>query len=309
MRRRAHRVLVRTLNVFDLLARDGLRGWMRSIRTVTPAMGSMTALLLLGGIGGLGSLAGQHLLQAQSAGAAVLHVYLRDGADSTQVSTLRTRLAADARVRSLRYVSKREALRAVENRPGLRSLVERAGGNPLPASFEVTVRSLDQVGGLADQVNGDPAVDGGYPTSYDAGTYRTLEAFLRGAGLAMAVVLGVLALATTAITVNGMRAAVVARWADVTTMRLVGASGWMIRGPFVVEGGVSGVLAGAIGAVLLLGVFALAERVGAATFTAALPGIEWVTALQCGAVMVACGGVLGSLAGLAGPRLAGGWQR
>ena len=85
-------------------------------------------------------------------------------------------------------------------------------------------------------------------------------------------------------------------------MRLVGAGGWMVRGPFVVEGALTGAVAGLVGGVVLLGLFESAQLASTAVFTQLLPGVDWTAAIVCGGVMVLAGTVLGSTASLAGLR-------
>jgi cell division transport system permease protein len=301
--------LVRARNIWDLLVVDSVRNWARSRRTVMPALGSMAALLLLAGLGAVAALAARNVLDQEASGAAVLHVYLREGAPSARISALHQRLASDGRVRAVRYVSKQDALRAVKDRPGLGSLVQQAGTNPLPASFEVSVRNLQDVGAVADAAARDPATDPDLSTSYDTNTYRTLQSFLRIAGGVTAAFLLALALVAATVTGNAVRAAILARWDEVTTMWLVGASAWMLRGPFMVEGTLTGAVAGAVAAALLLGVYAAAQGASGAMFAQVLPGVDWVAALACAVAVVGAGLVLGGLAALAGMRTLAGVGR
>jgi cell division transport system permease protein len=293
---------IRLENILDLVVRGAVCNWARSRRTVMPALGSMTALLLLMGLVGMAALAARSVLDQEAAGAAVLRVYLRDGASRAEVAALRHRLRSDRRVRVVRYVSRQEALHEVRDRPGLGALVGQVGANTLPASLEVGVRGPGNVEGVAEEVRGDPAVESDNPPSFDTDTFRALQSFLFVAALvASAILLGVALVAGT-VTANAVRAAVMARWDEVTTMWLVGASGWMVRGPFLVEGTLTGAVAGAMAAGLLLGVYGAAQGAGRAMFTHVLPGVEWGTALACGAAVVLSGPGLGSLAALFGLR-------
>jgi cell division transport system permease protein len=289
-------------NVFELVVRDAFRNWARNPRTLTPALGSMIMLLLLAGVGAMAGLAVRNVVQQEAAQAAFLNIYLRDSATSEQVATLGDRLRADRRVASARYVSKQQALEDVRSRPGLGSLVDDSSQNPLPASFQVDVKNLSQVGGVAAAYGSDPSVDPGYPTSYQADVYRGLQTFVEVAGVVVVVVLGALALVSVAVTANAIRAGIVARWDDVTIMRLVGAGGWMLRGPFLVEGALTGAMAGLIGGAILLGLFEAAERASSAVLTQLLPGVGWPAAIACGALMLVAGTTLGGTASLAGLR-------
>jgi cell division transport system permease protein len=289
-------------NVFELVVRDAFRNWARHPRTLTPALGSMILLLLLAGVGSLGGLAVRNVLQQEAAQASVLNVYLKDSATSQQIARLGRRLTADRRVASVSYVSKQQALRDLRTRPGLGPLVSDSSQNPLPASFQVGVRSLSDVGGVAGAYGSDPAVDPTYPTSYQADVYRGLQTFVEVGGAVVILVLGALALVSAAVTANAIRAGILARWDDLTIMRLVGAGGWMLRGPFVVEGALTGAVAGLVGGAMLLGIFEVTQQASSVVLTQLLPGVGWSAAVACGGLLLAAGTALGSTASLAGLR-------
>jgi cell division transport system permease protein len=296
------RTVVVLRNVFELVVRDAFRNWARNSRTLTPALGSMVLLLLLAGAGSLAGLAVHNVVQQEAAQASFLNVYIKDSATPQQVARLGDRLQADGRVSSVSYVSKQQALEAVRSRPGLGSLVSDSSQNPLPASFQVNVKNLSDVGAVARAYTSDPAVDPSYPTSYEADVYRGLQAFVEVGGAVVIAVLVALALVSAAVTANAIRAGIVARWDDVTIMRLVGAGGWMVRGPFLVEGALTGAVAGLVGGVMLLGLFEAAQQASTAVLTQLLPGVDWPAAILCGAVMLAAGTALGSTASLLGLR-------
>jgi cell division transport system permease protein len=289
-------------NVAELVVKDALRNWARNFRGVTPALGSMSVMLLFAGTAGILGLAAENVVQDQASQASIIHLYLKQGATEAQVRELRTRLAEDPRVASATYVSAAEALRQARQRPGMSQLIDAAGGNPFPAGFEVHVGRLSDVNAVVAAVEHDPALDPSKPSSYDPDTYARLQTFLGDAGLVVLGLVLVLALIAAAVTANAIRAAILARSADVTIMRLVGAGRWMVRGPFVFEGAVTGAVAGAVSATALLALFAASRQLSAQAFTAVLPGVGWEMAAICGAALVGAGVCLGSAASLVGLR-------
>jgi cell division transport system permease protein len=291
-----------TVNVFDLVLRDAGRNWFRSRRTVTPAVGSMALLLLVAGAAGLGALAIADIARAATSEASFLHVYLRDEATPQQVDSLSASLAADRSVVAVRYVSAEEALSAARTRPGLAGLAADAAVNPFPPTLDVQLRRSEDADRVAKLVGADPAVDPTLPSSYDSATYRNIHlVWIIAVGSASAVV-GLLALIAIVITLNAIRAAVVARRDDIAIMRLVGASGWMIRAPFVIEGALTGIAAGVVAAGLLIALYAGTESAGARLFTDLLPGVGWATAAACASLLVVAGASFGSFASLFGLR-------
>lgn len=302
MRLGALRVLVLLANVVELVFGDAAKNWLRNLRSVTPALGTMSLLLVVAGLSGLGGLALRNVVQSEARNASVVHVYLREGVSDDQVTSLRARSLADPRVSSVRYVSKDEALQTARSRPGLPGLVQDAAGNPFPASLEVQIRDLRDAGRVAAGVNDDPAVDPTFPTSYDADTYRNLQTFITVAGFAVLALLLLLGFVATVVTINAIRAGILMRRDDITTMRLVGASGWMVRGPFVFEGALTGGLAGLFAAAVVVLVFAGAQVGSTRTLSQLLPGLDWRAAGACAVSVLTAGAALGSLASLLGVR-------
>ena len=287
-------------NACDLVLRDGVRSWLRGLRAVAPAMGTLFVVLLLAGSSALAGFAARHVLAAELREASAVRVYLRQEASAEDVDSLRRRLEADGRVTGVRFVSADQALEHALERPGLARLADAAGSNPFPARLEVRVAALSEVAGVVSGLTGDPAVDPADPTSYDPGTYADLQRLLRIAGATGAALLAVLALVAAAVTANAVRSAVRARDEELATMRLLGAGRLVLWGPFVVEGALTGAAAGLLAAALLLGLFAGAEQVSARMFTALLPGVNWTVAALTAAALPAAGSALGSLGTLGG---------
>src|SRR5439155_689175 len=135
----------------------------------------------------------------------------------------------------------------------LDNLSSLSSANPFPASLDVRVKVVTQVEAVATSVKNDTAVDPTYATSYDPDTYSRLRRFaLIAGGIAGGIVLlfGVVAYAVIA---NAMRGIAAARRPEVSVTRLLGARGWMVWGPFVVEGLTTGALAGAVAAASVAG--------------------------------------------------------
>jgi len=90
-----------------------------------------------------------------------------------------------------------------------------------------------------------------------------------------------------------MRAVAAARREEVTTLRLLGASHWMLRDPFVIEGLMTGAIAGFIAGALVAGAYLLAMRFADATYVQILPGVGLTTTRFVIAGIVIAGMALG----------------
>ena len=287
-------VQVVVTNVFRYMFRGAARNWFRNFGSAAPALSSMTLLLLLSGLVGLAGFALHNVEQVQATQASLLHVYMRDDATTAEVDSLWDRLANDPRVANVTYMTRAEALARAQGLPGLAQLAFASDSNPFPASLDVRVKSIDDVGAIHNLVRSDIAVDPVYPTSYDRGAYQRIQAFLIGITVAGFVFLAVLGFVAITVTINSIRAAIHSRRDEVAIMQLVGAPRWMVRGPFVVEGAITGALSGAAAGLITFGLAIAAIAAGSASFTQFAPGVTVTVAAVAAAIVFATGLGLGS---------------
>ncbi len=281
-------------NVFRFLFRGAARNWIRNLSSTAPALGSMTLLLLLSGVIGLSGFALVNLERVESSQASLLHVYIRDSATSTDVDALWDRLATDPRIGSVYYTTKAEALQRAQHIPGLPQIADAADSNPFPASLDVQVKNINDVAAIDAMVRNDLAVDPVSPTSYDRGAYQRIQAVLFGIAVAGLVFVALLGFVAVTVTINSIRAAIHSRRDEVAIMQLVGAPRWMVRGPFVIEGAITGGLAGAAAGLVVFGLTMAGIAAGSDSFAQFAPGVT-VTVAAFAAILVFTAGVgLGS---------------
>ena len=212
------------------------------------------ALFVLGGF--LLVTANLERLGNEWSSAAEMSVYLKDDVTAAERHAIESALASNEIVAAREFVSKTDALvRFKQTFTDLAAAVDTLGDNPLPASYEVRLRTgpaaqsaVDALGARLRQTPG--VADVRYDRQWLS---RVLSAItiVRGVGLMLGAVLTVAAALTVA---NVVRLALYARRDEIDIMQLVGAPQAYIRGPFVMEG----VLQGGIGALLALGVLSVA---------------------------------------------------
>ena len=289
-------------NSFRLVVLSGLSSWARDIRLTAPALGSMALTLVLCGMLALVGISIATVAGQEAGQASIVRVYLATDATPAAVATLESRLRADPRVSSVTEISAAQALQEARNRPGLDALAGLSASNPFSASLDVQVTQVGSVAAVAAEVVGDPAVDAAYPTSYDPDTYarlRKVALIIGGIGAALLLLFTVVAYAVAA---NSMRAIAAARHQEVTVTRLLGARGWMVRGPFVTEGLITGAFAGALAGAAVLGVWALASIFASQTYSQILPGVGPDSMRYVAAGVMVAGLVLGALTAMLGFR-------
>jgi cell division transport system permease protein len=220
------------------------------------AVVSITLILTLAGTCLLLGHALSQVLDSYRQRVSVLSVSVADGTPLAAVADFEDQLRARPDVVSVRFVTKDEELRRFSSDPRNQQLIEQIQGNPVPARIEVSVRDLGSVRAVDVVARQWRGVDRTDPTDYQ-GDFITnmlrLSTWLTVAGLGM---LGVLTVASIVIVMNTIRTAVYHRRQEIEVMKLVGATEWFVRGPFVLEGVMTGLLAAA----LALGVLVLAYR-------------------------------------------------
>jgi cell division transport system permease protein len=188
-------------------------------------------------------------------GRVVTDVFVKDSATLEEKSRLRTALNETANVRSVDFISKREALRRAQekNPDAFRQGSELLGKNPLPASYRVTPGDPDRLGQIIDRLA--PA---GKPQLAAIDEVRNREEdtdkILSATGLVKALTAGLallLIFASVALIANTIRLSIFARRREVEVMKLVGATNWFIRWPFVIEGVIVGFMGGVLSVLLL----------------------------------------------------------
>lgn len=285
-------------NSYRLVLLGGLRSWRRDLRFNVPAMQTMGLLLVMCGLLALVAAALGPAAATAEADASTVRVYLAAGATPDQVSALQGRLAADPRVASVREVTSAEALQEASSRPGLGGLAGLSDTNPFPASLDVKVKLVTEVGAVAQLAQGDPAVDPAYATSYDPDVYSRLKRLALGVGVVGGALVLLLAFIAYAVAANSMRATAAARREEVKTLRLLGAQTWMVRDPFVIEGLMTGAIAGAVAGAVVGGAWLLAARFAQLTYVDLLPGVGSTTARTVVAGVIIAGMVIGVLTSL-----------
>jgi len=221
---------------------------------------------------------------------AELSVYLDDAATAEQLEAIdgvadRSQLTAHRQ-----YLSKAQALaRFRSDFPDLAGTAGTLDRNPFPASFELrlkaeTSEATAAIDGLVTALSGMPGVT---DVRYDREWLGRLNAIVRGARIAGALIVAMLALAAAMTVANVVTLAAAARRDEIEIMQLVGAPFAYVRGPFVAEGIIQGGT-GAVVALLALGAgfYALRMRYGALTF---LPVSE-MTVLLLGGMALGCVG-------------------
>ena len=177
----------------------------------------------------------------------LVKVFFEKDARPAEINAVRNRLVQMDEVKKVVYVSPDDALRRMKEK--FPELTENLASNPLPPAFEVTPKDAENVDAIAAKL--DPAPAGVDKVDY---AQKKTERVLKVARVIELVFLAaslILLVASIILIANTIRLSIFSRRREIEVMKLVGASNWFVRGPFMLEGLICG-LAGALIAVVLL---------------------------------------------------------
>ncbi len=181
-----------------------------------------------------------------------LALFIDDNAKVSDILALKARIEADPAVARIDYVTKEQALKRLQDIAARRPDFELAdiSTNPLPASLEIKMADAREAKRLASDIR----TEVGKGVVYDVidnpqvvDQLLTITRLLSVGGIAILAMMLVVALF---VIVNTIRIAVHARRDEIEIMKLVGASDWFVRWPFILEG----MIVGGLGAVISLAV-------------------------------------------------------
>ena len=219
--------------------------------TLAAALTVLIGMFLVGLLIGLGTWARSWSEHAK--GQLDVNVYLCTtttcGSDVTtaQKNAIRTKLESDPRVASLEYISKAQALKEMERKAP--DMVAGVVTNPLPDAFKIKPRHGEDVQAIANSLK--PLPPGVEKVNFGKKTAKRILRVAHIFEVLSALAIAILLIAATILIGNTIRLSIFARRREIEVMKLVGASNWFVRGPFMVEGLLTGLI-GAIAAVVLL---------------------------------------------------------
>jgi cell division transport system permease protein len=175
-------------------------------------------------------------------------VFFVEGVSPKQVNKVGSYLASQDTIKEYQFVSKTEALKRMKKK--YPQLTANLPSNPLPASFEVTPQNAEQVKVIAADLRAQKFV--GVENIKDGQqTSKRILQVGKWIWIVFLVMVFVLLIASVILIANTIRLSIFSRRREIEVMKLVGATNWFVRGPFMLEGLLQG-LVGSIAAVVLL---------------------------------------------------------
>jgi cell division transport system permease protein len=224
----------------------------RNLAVSMAAVVSITLILILAGVNLLVGHAFSQVLDSFRAKVSEISINVADDTPLQTVYDFQQQLSLDPRVTQVRFVTKDEALAQFKADPSNVVLAQQIDGNPLDAKLEVRVANLSDVAAIDTLARRWSGVDPTDPTNYQGDFVNRMLGLSQWLGLAGVGLLAILVVVSIVIVMNTIRTAVYHRRKEIEVMKLVGATEWFVRGPFVLEGVMTGLIAAAFALALLV---------------------------------------------------------
>lgn len=254
------------------ILKTGLQNFLRNITLAVAAIAVMVITLTIILFSFVANAAFANTIQ-QLTDKIDISVFLKDDISANQLDSLQSDVRKLDNVKSSEYISKDQALDLYreQNKDNVDLLLAISQtDNPLPASLKIKPKDpnrLEEIKSFLDKQeikelqSDETSYSGDRKDAIDQISKATK--FFRQAGIAGMIVF---ALVSILIIFNTIRMAIFNRRDELTIMRLLGASGWFIRGPFVVETMLYGIISALISIALLHAFFTVSTSAfGAST--------------------------------------------
>lgn len=229
-----------------------------------------------------------------------IQVYLLDTTTFDQATTMMKELKAEDGVKEVSYLSREEAMANWKTKWGDNAyLLDGLENNPLPNSLLIKVTQLEAADAVVAKVK---TLSGIEDIKYYKDTVDQLMKITRFIQIGAMIVIFFLVAVSVVVVSNTIKLTVLAREREIGIMKYVGATNWFIRGPFLIEGILIGILSAliSVGVISLL-YYKITELVGQQIFvmlsTTMVPGaflvvhLVWIF-LALGVSIGACGSII-----------------
>lgn len=173
-----------------------------------------------------------------------IEVFFKDNVSEKQIEKIKKDVKGWKEVDTVTYRTKSEALKILKVRWGDNAyLLDGLSSNPLPNSLVITVDNLeksDQVAEVAAKIKGAEDV------KYYKDTVQKLLKATKGFQIAAVVIMVFLIIVSIVVVSNTIKLTVLNRSDEIVIMKYVGATNWFIRGPFLLEGIIIGIISALI---------------------------------------------------------------
>lgn len=235
-------------SVFSYLIKEGFKSTFKQKKMTSASIIIMCATMFIFGLFFvIGENVNSVITQIESQQG--IQIFIEEDATDADIETLGNQIRAINGVNRVTFVSKEDALNSMKTTLGDESLFEGWDEeNPFPASYFVTLTDLSLNDEVQSQINKLDNVD---EIESENTTINRLQSLANGIQITTVIILVLLIIISIFIISYTIKLTVHARRREISIMKYVGATNSFIRGPFIVEGIIIGVISAVITLVIL----------------------------------------------------------
>lgn len=235
-------------SVFSYLIKEGFKSTFKQKKMTSASIIIMCATMFIFGLFFvIGENVNSVITQIESQQG--IQIFIKEDATDEDIETLGNQIRAINGVNRVTFVSKEDALNSMKTTLGDESLFEGWDEeNPFPASYFVTLTDLSFNDEVQSQINKLDNVD---EIESENTTINRLQSLANGIQITTVIILVLLIIISIFIISYTIKLTVHARRREISIMKYVGATNSFIRGPFIVEGIIIGVISAVITLVIL----------------------------------------------------------
>ena len=188
-----------------------------------------------------------------------MSIYLEDGITEDVKDKVRTALADLSGAEIKTFISKEQALVNLKNSLGDQSgLLEGLRDNPLPASYEIVFHETDEKKVNPIKVKSDlEKIEGIDEVQYSEQWIERFRGIMNVFKIVGLVIGGFLCTAVLFITTNTIKLTIYSRRDEIEIYKLVGATDWFVKLPYLIEGAIQGLLGGLVSFITILAIYSI----------------------------------------------------
>lgn len=186
-----------------------------------------------------------------------ISVYLKQETKEDEITAIKSKIESLPEVKNIEYISRDEAWAKFQERhktsAAISASIKELNENPLYATFNIKTHELNQFAGIINILKQDEYKNAINKINYDENKSQIdkLSEIISSIQKGGAAITLIFLIVSILITFNAIRLTIYSHQQEIEIMRLVGASNWYIKAPFVIEG----IIYGLIGSLISLGVF------------------------------------------------------
>ncbi|MCF7824401.1 MAG: permease-like cell division protein FtsX [Candidatus Marinimicrobia bacterium] len=236
----------------NYIIREGIVGIRRSTMAFMNSVFSVTIALVLVAVGVLFVDNGLEFI-GQLQADYDLEIFLENEADAGIKQELATIISEYPGIFRMDYLSKEDAA-ALYNAEFGEDVLSLLDDNPLPSSFRVTFeetyRSTNYIQAFINSMEALPMVD---EIMFKRDLFDRVQGIMKSIYVVAAAAIFLIILSTVFLTSNNLRLMILSRYDFIETVRLLGASDFMVKAPFFLEGGLLGFIGGVFAILIISG--------------------------------------------------------